>query len=92
MVSLGEERERGQHTVLAGRYQLISPLGRGGMGQFWEGKDLRLERRVAVKFLTNEVSGRSRRTSKCEFAASAPPDWTSPRLGSGRPVRRADVP
>ncbi|MEV0400877.1 serine/threonine-protein kinase [Actinoallomurus sp. NPDC050550] len=44
-----------QHSVLAGRYELLSPLGRGGMGQVWEGEDRQLERRVAVKLLTEDT-------------------------------------
>jgi serine/threonine protein kinase len=36
---------------LANRYRLGTRLGRGGMGEVWEGVDLRLRRSVAVKLL-----------------------------------------
>jgi non-specific serine/threonine protein kinase len=37
--------------IVADRYQITSPIGRGGMGEVWEGRDLRLNRPVAVKLI-----------------------------------------
>ncbi|MDI2125651.1 serine/threonine-protein kinase [Yinghuangia seranimata] len=46
--------------MLAGRYELVRFVGRGGMGEVWEGRDRLIERRVAVKLLphaTGDASG-----------------------------------
>ncbi|MEJ8640629.1 serine/threonine-protein kinase [Streptomyces sp. MS1.HAVA.3] len=41
--------ERGQ--LIAGRYELMKRLGRGGMGEVWAGRDRALRRNVAIKLL-----------------------------------------
>ncbi|OIJ98367.1 serine/threonine-protein kinase [Streptomyces colonosanans] len=41
--------ERGE--LIAGRYELVKRLGRGGMGDVWAGRDRTLHRDVAIKLL-----------------------------------------
>jgi eukaryotic-like serine/threonine-protein kinase len=42
--------------TLAGKYEIVRVLGRGGMGVVFEARDLRLERRVAIKMMTPGAS------------------------------------
>jgi eukaryotic-like serine/threonine-protein kinase len=44
-------------SVLQGRYELLSPIATGGMGQVWRSRDLVLGRTVAVKVLRREYTG-----------------------------------
>src|SRR5437868_55150 len=53
-----------------GPYEIVAPLGAGGMGEVYRGRDTRLDRTVAIKILnaalvaTTEARGRFEREAK----------------------------
>jgi hypothetical protein len=54
-----------------GRYEIVSLLGAGGMGQVWKARDTRLDRMVAVKVLPDHLARHEDSLARFEREAKA---------------------
>jgi Tol biopolymer transport system component/predicted Ser/Thr protein kinase len=54
-----------------GAYEIVNPLGYGGMGEVYRARDTRLDRLVALKVLPNEFAGNGDRRRRFEQEARA---------------------
>ena len=55
-----------------GPYEILSPLGKGGMGEVWKARDPRLDRIVAVKTSSAKFSERFEREARAIAALNHP--------------------
>ncbi len=55
-----------------GPYEILSPIGSGGMGEVWKARDTRLHRTVAVKFVKGNFGERFAREARTIAALNHP--------------------
>ncbi len=72
--------------ILADKYRIVRPIGVGGMGTVYEGENVRIHRRVAIKTLHGEVASKSDVLQRFEREAQA-----AGRIGSDHIVEVLDM-
>src|SRR3989440_8232346 len=58
-------------STTLGPYEILAPIGAGGMGEVYRARDTRLDREVAIKILPAVVSGRDDLKQRFEREARA---------------------
>ena len=78
-----------------GPYELLAPVGAGGMGEVWKARDSRLDRIVALKFSTTEFSQHFEREARAISSLNHPhicqlydvgPNYLVMEFVDGRPL------
>src|SRR5512132_1894878 len=55
-----------------GPYEILAPIGAGGMGEVWKARDTRLGRTVAIKLVKGQFSDRFEREARAISALNHP--------------------
>src|ERR1700692_13959 len=63
-----------------GPYEVVSPLGAGGMGEVYRARDTRLDRTVAIKILSEHLSSNPEAKQRFEREARAISSLSHPNI------------
>jgi serine/threonine protein kinase len=66
--------------VRLGAFEIVGPLGAGGMGEVYRARDTRLDRDVAIKVLSNELAADARGRERFQREARAVSRLTHPHI------------
>ena len=64
-----------------GPYEILAPLGAGGMGEVYRAKDTRLDRQVAIKALPEHLAADSDRLGRFQREAKVLASLNHPNIG-----------
>ncbi len=67
-------------TTRLGSYEIIAPLGAGGMGEVYRARDTRLKREVAIKVLPQDVASSPERLARFEREATTVAGLSHPNI------------
>src|SRR5512147_1169811 len=73
-----------------GAYEILGPLGAGGMGEVYRARDLRLGREMAIKVLPSEVASSPDRLARFEREARTVAGLNHPNIVTLFSVEDAD--
>jgi serine/threonine protein kinase len=74
-----------------GPYEILAPLGAGGMGEVYRARDTRLERTVAIKVLPQHLSENAEVRLRFEREAKTISQLSHPHICAFFDVGEADV-
>ena len=73
-----------------GPYEIVAPIGAGGMGEVYKAKDTRLDRTVAIKVLPEDVAQDRERRERFEREARAVSKLSHPHICALHDIGRED--
>ncbi len=79
---LAQENRPGLEGRRIGTFEILSLLGRGGMGEVWRARDAKLRREVAVKTLPEEFANDKERLARFEREATLLASLNHPNIAS----------
>jgi serine/threonine-protein kinase len=65
-----------------GSYEILSPLGAGGMGEVWKARDTKLRREVAIKTLPDALARDADRLARLEREAELLASLNHPNIAT----------
>ncbi len=74
-----------------GPYEIISPLGAGGMGEVYKARDTRLDRTVAIKVLPSHLADRPQLRERFEREARAVSSLNHPHICTLYDIGKEDI-
>ncbi|MCI0486362.1 MAG: serine/threonine-protein kinase [Blastocatellia bacterium] len=85
----GSQPESAEGRIV-GQYRILAPIGKGGMGEVYKAKDLRLDRTIALKLLPSQLTENEERLHRFKQEAKVASSLNHPNIITIHEIGEAD--